>query len=119
VSELAADSWPVEAREIRERVSNFEGMRHFDPDNPDVKIDMHGYAGRVRAVTVALVSLLGDETEEAAAMFFRIMSFDVTFASAVATDWNFEGELLANLLHEEPLPYAEMLQRRKAVATDR
>jgi hypothetical protein len=116
VSELAADCWPVQAREIRERVAKFEDMRHFDPDNPDLKIDLHAYAGRARAVTVALVSLLGDESQDAGALFFRIMSLDSTFASATATDWNFEGELLANLLHEEPLPYAAMLQRRNAAA---
>ena len=118
MSELAAEFWPVDAQEIRERVAKYEGMRHFDPDNPDLEIDLHGYAGRVRAVTVALVPLLGDDTEEAGAMFFRIMSFDMTFGSAVATDWNFEGELLANLLQDEPLPYSAMLQLRTAAATE-
>ena len=104
VSGLAADSWPVQAREIREVVAKFERMRYFDPDNPDAMIDLQGYAGRVRAVTVALLSLLGDESEEAGAMLFRIMSFDMTFASVVATDWNFEGELLANLLQRSRCP---------------
>lgn len=118
VSELAANSWPVQAREIREDVARFEGMRYFDPDNPDAMIDLHDYAGRVRAVTVALVSLLGAESEEAGAMLFRVMSFDGTFALAVATDWNFEGELLANVLHDEALSYREMSQLRNAAVPD-
>ena len=118
VSDLAAASWPVHAREIRERVAELEGMRYFDPDNPDAMVDLYAYAGRVRAVTVALAWLLGDDSEEAGAMFFRIMTFDMTFGFALGTDWNFEGEMLANLLQQEPLAYREMEQLRLAAAMD-
>ena len=38
------------------------------------------------------------------------MSFDMTFASAVATDWGVEGELLANLLQDQPLAYKDVVQ---------
>lgn len=119
VSELAAASWPVEAQAIRERVAEFEGMRYFDPDNADAMIDLHAYAGRVRAVTVALTCLLGEDSEEAGAISLRILSVDGTFGLALGTDWNFEGDMLANLLQQDPLAYREMEQLRLATAMDR
>lgn len=119
VSDFAGDCWPVQADDIREQVAKFEGMRHFVPDNPDAMVDLRAYAWRARAMAIAVVFMLGDESDEGGAMLFRVMSFDMTSGLATLADWNFEGEHLANLLRDEPMPYREIAQLQNAAAMAR
>jgi hypothetical protein len=111
---LAAQRWPLtDPFGALDRISLYESQRTVDVDNPDAMIDLRSYFGRARVACGAVALALGPDVEPYTGLLYMPVAFlDLEFATGLQSDWVFQLEIWANLLRDEPRPYAEFMQSR-------
>jgi hypothetical protein len=118
LGELAGDYWPVRDEfEVLPSMANTAEHRFFKLDNPDAMIDVRATAGRTQAACEAAALALGWRFEEFDSLVIRpVMALNLELGLMILTDWNLELEQWRNLLSDEPVEYAavmQMLQERQ------